>query len=119
MSDDGKCVPHKFGYVVFVDPLYKQGWVDRKDLPCEKDAIHVGIGIVVNQTEKAYWFAFAEGLYDRDADIMHPQLIHKDCIIKLYTFTEELFDVLFTGKYTKSIRQKVCKDIDYEISDFF
>ena len=109
---------HEFAYVIFIDPTYKQGWIERKELPKEKDAIHIGIGIVVQQNEKAYWFAFAEELYDITSDVMHPQMIHKDCIIKLYKFTEDLFVEIFKPKISKKIKDLIVKEIDYEIEDY-
>lgn len=116
-KENGKIL-HTFAYVLFIDPMYEQGWKDRQELPTEKDALHVGIGVLIKQTDKAYWFAFAEELYDLSSDVMHPQLIHRDCIIKLYTFTEELFDELFVSRTPKRIKQKVQRVIDYEVSQF-
>lgn len=110
---------HTFSYVVFLDPMYKQGWIDRKELPKEQDAIHVGIGVKIKETKKAYWFAFAEEIEDITSDVMHPQMIHRDCIIKLYNFTEDLFDELFRPKTPKRIREKVSRIIDYPIEDFY
>jgi len=117
--DDNKNDHHLFAYVVFIDPMYEQGWKDRKELPTEKDALHVGIGVLIKQTDKAYWFAFAEELYDKTSDVMHPQMIHKDCVIKLYTFTEELFDELNNSKTPKRISSQVQRCIDYDVGDFY
>jgi len=72
----------------------------------------------VQQNEKAYWFAFAEELYDITSDVMHPQMIHKDCIIKLYKFTEDLFVEIFKPKISKKIKDLIVKEIDYEIEDY-
>jgi hypothetical protein len=113
-----KPIHHEFAYIIFIDPMYRPGWHDRKELPKEKDAIHIGIGVLIKQTDKAYWFAFAEELDDKTSDVMHPQMIHKDCIIKLYTFTEELFDELDKSKTPKRISSQVQRSIDYDVEDF-
>ena len=109
---------HEFGFVVFIDPMYKQGWQDRKELPEDKDALHIGIGVIIKETKKSVTFAFAEELYDSDSDVMHPQLIHRDCIIQLYRFNEDFIYEVFKGKTAKRIRGKIRKDIDYKIEDF-
>jgi hypothetical protein len=117
-QENNKTIHHDFAYVVFIDPTYEEGWKDRKELPKEKDAIHIGVGVLIKKTDKAYWFAFAEELNDKSSDVMHPQMIHKDCIIKLYTFTEELFDELTKPKTPKRISSKVQRCIDYDVEDF-
>jgi hypothetical protein len=109
---------HEFGFVVFIDPMYKQGWQERANLPEDKDAIHIGIGVIIKETKRSVTFAFAEELHDKSSDVMHPQLIHRDCIIKLYRFTEDFIYEIFKGKTAKRIRSKIRRDIDYKISDF-
>ena len=49
---------------------------------------------------------------------MHPQMINKDCIIKLYKFTEDLFVEIFKPKISKKIKDLIVKEIDYEIEDY-
>ncbi len=114
-----KKISHEFGFIIFIDPTYKQGWVDRKELPKEVDAIHIGCGVVVKRSDKAIWFAFAEELRDVTSDVMHPQMIHWDCVLKLYTFEEELFDEIFKSKTPKRITKRVRREVDEELGDYF
>lgn len=109
---------HEFGFVVFIDPMYHAGWTDRKELPKKKDAIHIGVGTIVEEDEKSVTFCFAEGMTDKEGDVMHPQLIHRDCLIKFYRFNEELFYAIFKGRPIKRLQDKIRKEIDFEIEDY-
>lgn len=107
-----------FCYIMFIDPTYKEGWVERGELPNEEDAIHAGVGTMIKWSKKAIWLAFAEELLDRTSQVMHPQMIHWECIIKLYFFDEELFDEIFRSRTSKRIKDKVCRAIDKPIGDY-
>jgi hypothetical protein len=109
---------HEFAFVIFIDPMYHAGWVDRKELPEKKDAIHIGVGTIVEEDDKSVTFCFAEGLTDTEGDVMHPQLIHRECFIKFYRFDEDLFYAIFKGRAIKRLQGKIRKEVDNEVADY-
>ena len=109
---------HTFCYVVFLDPTYKAGWIERKELPVNKDALHVGCGVVVGENDKSITIALAEEAYDKNSSVMHPQLLPKDCIIKLFKFTEEIFDELSKPGIKKVLKNQVRREVDYDIDEY-
>lgn len=115
---DTETTTHEFGFVIFIDPMYKAGWIERKELPEDKDALHIGIGVIIQETKKSVTFAFAEELYDKTSDVMHPQLVHRDCMIKFYRFKEDFIYEIFRKRTPKRISDKIYRDIDYEVGDF-
>jgi len=111
-------IKHTLAFVIFIDPTYKQGWIDRRELPENKDALHIGCGVVVREDGKTITLALAEELYDITSDVMHPQLIHKDCLVQYFTFEKELFDELSRNRTPKRISSKLHKHIEYTVEDF-
>lgn len=118
-TNGNKTIVHKFAFFVFIDPLYKDGWRERKDgLPENRDALHIGCGIVVKEDSKTITLALAEELYDQTSAVMQPLLLHKDCIIKYYTFTDEMIYEIFKGRTPKRIKDKIRKEIDFSVEDY-
>jgi len=106
---------HTFAFFIFIDPLYKDGWVSRKELPVKRDSIHIGCGVVIKEDKDFITLALAEEMFDTTSQVMNPFTIHKELLIKLYTFDEELFYEQTRGK---KIERRICKEIDFEIGDY-
>lgn len=118
MDEKSTETKHKLAFVIFIDPTYKAGWIDRKELPENKDALHIGCGVVIREDDKTITLALAEELYDVTSDVMHPQLIHKDCLVQFFTFDMELFNELSKPRTPKRFSTRFHKHIKYPIEDF-
>lgn len=103
---------HKFAFIIFSDPAYQPGWTERRDIPKARDTIHIGIGIIVEESDESITISLFEELYDKRSDVFHPLTLLKSHIIKLYTFTENLM-------YEQSKRNRpIYKHIDKDVEDF-
>lgn len=118
-TDKEKLLEHKFALIIFIDPVYKNGWRDRDSLPENKDALHVGCGVIIREDEKTLTLALAEELYDTTSDVMHPQLIHKDGLIKFYEFDMEFVNGTFGSKISKRYKGHIRRRIDRDVETFY
>lgn len=118
MEEKSTEIKHTGAFVVFIDPTYKEGWVERGELPKNRDALHIGCGIVIREDDKTITLALAEELYDKTSAVMHPQLIHRDCLVQYYTFDTEIFDELIKPKLPKRFSKRFHAHIKFEIADF-